>query len=64
MVDTPAKICGGRVLEIGGRDQVLMRGAGVESVLQTVRIEVMTQAGASGMMVEAEMPFWRSFVIF
>lgn len=31
-----------------------MRGAGVESVLQTVRIAVITHAGASGMIVELE----------
>lgn len=64
MEDTPAKICGGRVREIGGRDHVLMRGAGVESVLQTVRMEVITQLGASGMMVEPERPFARNLGIF
>lgn len=64
MEDTPAKICGGRVREIGGRDHVLMRGAGVESVLQTVRMEVITQLGASGMIVEPERPFARNLGIF
>lgn len=33
-----------------------MRGAGVESVLQTVRIAVITHAGASGMIVELDSP--------
>lgn len=41
-----------------------MRGAGVESVLQTVRMEVITQLGASGMMVEPERPFVRNLGIF
>jgi len=45
--DTPAKMCGGRVLEIGGRDHVLIRGAGVASVLHTVRMAGITHAGAS-----------------
>lgn len=62
--ETPAKICGGRVREIGGRDHVLVRGAGVESVLHTVRIESMTHAGASGMIVELERPLGRSLVVF
>lgn len=52
MEETPAKICGGRVLEMGGRDQVVVRGAGVESVLHTVRIATITHAGASGMILE------------
>jgi hypothetical protein len=34
----------------------VVRGAGVESVLQTVRIAVITHAGASGMIVELESP--------
>lgn len=64
MDDTPAKRCGGRVLEIGGRDQVLVRGAGVESVLQTVLMAVIAQSGASGILVEPEMPRWRQTVVF
>ena len=56
MDDTPANMWGGRVLEIGGRDQVFVRGAGVESVLHTVRIAVITHAGASGIMVDPEIP--------
>lgn len=64
MDDTPANICGGKVLEIGGRDQEFVRGAGVESVLHTVRMAVITQAGASGMMVEPEMPLGRAGVDF
>lgn len=57
--ETPAKTCGGRVREIGGRDQVLVRGAGVERVLHTVRMEFITQAGASGMTEAPEMPLGR-----
>jgi hypothetical protein len=56
MDETPAKMCGGRVLEIGGRDQVVVRGAGVASVLHTFRMAVIAQAGASGIIVEAVMP--------
>lgn len=37
---------------MGGRDQVFVRGAGVESILHTVRMAVITHSGASGMMVE------------
>lgn len=58
--ETPAKICGGRVLEIGGREKVFVRGAGVDSVLQTVRIEAITQAGASGIDDVDERPLRRS----
>lgn len=57
--DTPANICGGSVLEIGGRDHVFVRGAGVDSVLHTSRIEVIAHAGASGMIVELERPLER-----
>lgn len=64
MDDTPAKMCGGSVLEIGGRDQVLVRGAGVESVLHTVLMPVITQSGASGIFVEPEMPLGRELVVF
>lgn len=52
----PANICGGNVLEIGGRDQVLVLGAGVESVLHTVRMEAMAHPGASGTIVELGSP--------
>lgn len=52
IVETPAKMWGGNVLEMGGRDQVFVRGAGVERVLQTVRIAAMAHAGASGIIVE------------
>lgn len=52
MDETPEKMCGGRVLEIGGRDQVFVRGAGVERILHTVRMAVITQSGASGMTVD------------
>lgn len=48
MDETPAKICGGSVFDTGGRDQVLLRGAGVESVLHTARMFAITQPGASG----------------
>lgn len=51
---------GGSVRDIGGRDRLVVRGAGVDSVLHTVRIAVMTHAGASGMTVEPERPFGRS----
>lgn len=59
--DTPAKICGGNVFDIGGRDHVLVRGAGVDSILHTVRIEVIAQPGASGIIVELERPLGRIF---
>lgn len=59
MDETPANIWGGKVLEIGGRDQVFVRGAGVESVLHTVRIAVITQAGASGIIVDVDNPLGR-----
>lgn len=45
-------MCGGRVLEIGGLDQVFVRGAGVDKILHTVLMAVITQAGASGIMVD------------
>lgn len=45
-------ICGGRVLETGGRDNKLIRGAGVDSVLHTVRTEGITHSGASLMICE------------
>ena len=64
MDETPANICGGKVREIGGRDQVFVRGAGVESVLHTVRIAVITQAGASVMIVELDSPLGRPGVHF
>ena len=38
---------------------MLVRGAGVERVLQTVRMEFITQAGASGTMEALEMPLER-----
>lgn len=57
--DTPAKICGGNVFEIGGRDQVLVRGAGVESTLHTVLTEAITHDGASGIIVEPGRPLGR-----
>lgn len=49
---------------MGGRDQVLVRGAGVDNVLHTVRIAVITQGGASGMIVEPVKPFGRLNVTF
>lgn len=52
--ETPENICGGSVLEIGGRDHVLILGAGVESVLHTVRMAGITHLGASPMIVDAE----------
>jgi hypothetical protein len=52
MEETPEKICGGKVLEIGGRDHEFVRGAGVDRILHTVRMAVITQAGASGMLVD------------
>lgn len=39
---------------------MVVRGAGVESVLHTVRIAVIAHAGASGMTVEAERPLGRA----
>jgi uncharacterized protein YjbI with pentapeptide repeats len=45
-------MCGGRVLETGGRDSKLIRGAGVDSVLHTVRTEGITQSAASLMIYE------------
>lgn len=60
MDETPAKMWGGNVLEIGGLDRLVVRGAGVESVLQIVRIAVITHAGASGMIVELASPLDRS----
>ena len=60
MDDTPAKIWGGKVLDIGGRDHVLVRGAGVDKVLHTLRIDVITQAGASGIIVEPGRPLERT----
>lgn len=56
MEDAPVNICGGNVLEIGGRDQVLVLGAGVDSVLHTVRMEAITHPGASGTIVEPGRP--------
>lgn len=38
---------------------MVVRGAGVESVLHTVRMAVMAQAGASGILVEGARPFGR-----
>lgn len=64
MDDTPEKMWGGRVLEIGGRDQVFVRGAGVESILHTVRMAVITQAGASGMTVEPVTSLGRGVATF
>lgn len=55
---------GGSVLEIGGLDQVFVRGAGVERILHTVRIAVITQAGASGMMVDPCVSFGWGAVAF
>ena len=43
---------------------MLVRGAGVERVLHTVRIAVMTHAGASGMIVEPARPRDRSWKDF
>lgn len=51
-------MCGGGDLEIGGRDQELTLGVGVESVLQTVLMFVITHAGASGI---ADIAAGRSF---
>lgn len=51
--ETPAKIWGGKVCDIGGRDHRLIRGAGVAIVLHTVRIDGMTQVGASGIFCQA-----------
>lgn len=48
-------------MEIGGRDQVLVLGAGVESVLHTVRIEVITHPGASGIIVDPGRPLGLTF---
>lgn len=59
MEDTPAKIWGGKVLDIGGRDQVLVLGAGVDKVLHAIRIESKTHAGASGIIVEPGRPLGR-----
>lgn len=58
--ETPAKMCGGRVFDIGGLEKEFVLGAGVERVLHTVRIESITHPGASGIDVEAERPFGRS----
>ena len=41
-----------------------MRGAGVESILHTVRMAVITQAGASGMTVEPVTSFGRGVATF
>ena len=62
MDETPAKTCGGSVRDIGGLDQVLVRGAGVESVLQMLRMEFITQAGASGIIEAPEIPLGRKLV--
>lgn len=62
--ETPEKICGGRVLEIGGLDQVFVRGAGVERILHTVRMAVITQAGASGTIVDSWVSLIRVTVAF
>ena len=59
MEDAPAKICGGNVLDIGGRDQVLVLGAGVDNVLHAVRIASITHAGASGIFIEPKRPLGR-----
>jgi hypothetical protein len=55
---------GGKVREIGGLDQVFVRGAGVERILHTVRIAVITQSGASGTMVELVTCLGRGGAIF
>lgn len=60
MDETPAKMCGGRVFEIGGLEKEFVLGAGVERVLHNVRIEFITHPGASGIEVEVESPFGRS----
>lgn len=60
MDETPAKICGGSVFEIGGLEKEFVLGAGVESVLHRVRMEFITQPGASGMDVESRRPLGRS----
>lgn len=52
-------MCGGRVFETDGRENVFVRGAGVERVLHTVRMESMAHAGASGMAVEGGRPLGR-----
>lgn len=64
IVETPAKIWGGKVLDIGGRDQVFVRGAGVERVLHTVRIAAMAHAGASGIIVEEDTSLGRLGAVF
>lgn len=64
MDDTPAKIWGGSILEIGGRDHALVRGAGVERALHTVRMFVITHPEASGIIVEDERPFGRIIPVF
>lgn len=53
-------MCGGNVLEIGGRDHRLMRGAGVDRVLHTVRIDGITQAGASLTLLVSDTPWNRA----
>ena len=57
--EIPAKMCGASVLEITGRENEFVSGAGVESVLQTVRMFVITHAGAS---VIAEAVLGRVFI--
>lgn len=41
-------------MEIGGRDHEVVRGAGVDNILHTVRIAVMAHAGASAMVFDFE----------
>jgi hypothetical protein len=53
-------MCGGRVLEIGGRDHRLMRGAGVDRVLHTVRTDGITQTGASLISLVSDTPWNRA----
>lgn len=43
---------------------MFVRGAGVESVLHTVRIAVIAHAGASGIIVEPASPLGRSWKVF
>lgn len=43
---------------------MFVRGAGVERILHTVRMAVITQAGASGMMVDPWISFVRGTVAF
>lgn len=54
MEETPANICGGKVREIAGRDSAVVLGAGVASILHTVRMATIAHAGASGIFVEPE----------